>query len=285
MFHTILNRDIFCLPSQQVYRHAVVRNRTLDTSPHNHEFYEIVLLVSGNVRHILNESNHPLNIGDIVFITPSDIHLFPPNSRVSELLSFQVHAKEMERFFEAYGTRDMLTAADRTPFLHLEPGEVRSLVETYSRIVVLDDADHLRQYRILLGKIMQCYLTHENQGNSPIWLRMAVDQMGILQNAAEGVPAFLRLSNLSHAQLCRLMKKHYGMTPQQYIKNLRLNLAYEMIESTSLDFLTISMEIGYNSFSHFCTSFKEKYDISPSELRRQANLRFFPGASDTTDET
>lgn len=282
--HTVFCEQVFSSPSQPYYGHILVRNRPMSTELHDHEFYEIVLLVSGRTTHRLNETTHPMDDGDIMFICPDDVHQFEGYSAVTELLSLQVRVDEMERFMDVYGAREILSAPDRPPCLHLDTSEVHALSEIYSRMVVLDDGEHLSQYRILLGRIVQCYLAHAIQGNNPVWLRMAMDQMALPANAAEGVSAFLRLSNLSHAQLCRLMKKHYGTTPQQYVKNLRLNLAHERIVSTPTDFLTISMEVGYNSFSHFCTSFKERFGLSPSELRRRSYQRLFPGSPEDCDE-
>ena len=42
------------------------------------------------------------------------------------------------------------------------------------------------------------------------------------KNMAEGVTAMMRIANLSHAQLCRVMKKHKLQTPVSYVKEIRL---------------------------------------------------------------
>lgn len=258
--------DLFHPPHHQYYMHTVVRNRKLSPRRHSHEFYELVLMVSGRSVHRLNGQEHQLMAGDAVLMRPGDWHCFSEECMVSELLSLQIEAGEMGRFLVAYGEE----ALGETRCFHLEPNEVHALEETYRSMAGLDGADCVRQYRILLGQVMQCLLSHQMRGGAPLWMRFAMEQMAILPNAAEGVSAFLRVANLSHAQLCRLMKKYYGMTPQQYIKNLRLNLAYEMIQSSAKDILTIAMEVGYSSFSHFQTAFKEKYGVSPSQLRRQS---------------
>ena len=239
---------------------------------HAHTFYEIVLLISGTVTHKLNGNEQLLRDGDLVFISPGDTHQYCENSAEIDLLSFQITTEEVQRFLAAYD----LSAADISKSycpLTLSRTEVNSITDVSRRIIVQAQKDQSLVYRILLGKIIHCYLDRLLQGNIPPWLKTAMEQMNSVRYANEGVSALLRLSNLSHAQLCRLMKKHCGITPQQYIKDLRLSLAYQMIESTYDDFLSISMEVGYNSFSHFCSAFKEKYGLSPSALRRQALSR------------
>ena len=86
----------------------------------------------------------------------------------------------------------------------------------------------------------------------------------------EGVPALLRLSNFSHAQLCRIMKRMLDTTPQEYVIDLRLNLAFQMIQSTTLPLAAIAEQVGYSSLSHFITIFTQKYHITPSMLRKKA---------------
>lgn len=260
--------DMFQEVYHRYYRHTVVRRRMLSDRQHAHEFYEMVLVVSGGTLHTLNGTLSRLTAGDLIVMKPGDWHCFSENCFAEELLSLQIEPGEMARFLAAY---DMNGWPDtwQSHCLHLEISEVRAIEESYRYIACLDGEDHVRQYRILLGQIMQFVLAHDLQGSAPPWLRMAMEQMTHLANAAEGVPAFLRVASLSHAQLCRLMKKHYGLTPQQYVRNLRLNLAYEMIQSSTMDFMTIAMEVGYSSFSHFQTAFKEKYGLSPAALRRQ----------------
>ena len=255
------------------YSHIIAHNRKLLGDLHTHTFYEIFLLISGTVTHEFNGREQLLRDGDMMFLSPGDMHQYHENSLEIELLSLQIATEEMQRFLDAYDIHSIVSGAERLAFITLNRSEVRAITDISNRMVAQTREDQRILYRLLLGKIMHCYLNRALQGDLPPWLKIAMDQMRSVRNASEGVSALLRLSNLSHAQLCRLMKKHCGTTPQQFVKDLRLSLAYQMIESTDDDFLSISMEVGYNSFSHFCSTFKEKYGISPSELRRQMLIR------------
>lgn len=255
------------------YSYIMAHNRALSSSLHMHTFYEIVLIISGTVDHLLADVRHTLGDGDLVFINPYESHQYRESSPEIDLLSLQVSCEEMQRFLDTYQTGPMLGDPNRVRFITLSNADVRAISDLAARMMGRTANESLALYRMLLGRIMHCYLNWSLQGGVPSWLRMAMEQMRSVRNACEGVSAFLRLSNLSHAQLCRLMKKYCGVTPQQYVKDLRLNLAYQMIETTNTDFMTISMDVGYNSFSHFCSTFKEKYGISPSELRRQTFIR------------
>ena len=264
------------LPGDRPYFHSLIHNRALIRVVHVHEFYEIMLVISGTAHNTLNGREDILGAGDIVFITPSDVHQCGDSSAELDLLSLQIAVPEMERFLAAYGLGEMLCHPQRSRFFTFSASETRSISEVCGQMIAQSEVNVVRLYRIMLGRIMQCFLIHAMQENTPAWLRLAMEQMRSIRNAAEGVPALLRLSNISHAQLCRLMKKYCGVTPQQYVRDVRLGLACRMIEDSDTDFMTISMEVGYNSFSHFYGAFKEKYGMSPSELRHQASLRLQP---------
>ena len=259
---------------QDKYDSILVHNYGLYKSFHTHPFFEIVLIISGQARHRFNDTVYTMTAGDIIFMIPGDAHCFENHSSEIDLLSLQVSIDEMERFLTAYDMKKTMCGPQRTPAITLNPQITHELFQLGRQIHIRSEEERLEYYRILLGKILHCYLEHDTQEPVPIWLQVVMDEMTKLHNAAEGVPAMVRLSNFSHAQFCRLFKKHCGITPQQYVKNLRLNLARQMVESTKDDFMTISMNVGYNSFSHFCSSFKEKYGLSPSEMRKRVDRRF-----------
>ena len=65
------------------------------------------------------------------------------------------------------------------------------------------------------------------------------------------------------------MKKYYNMNSNEFIKNLRLEYAYNEIIMSKNHLMDISENAGYQSFSHFNQIFKKKYGISPSALRKK----------------
>ncbi len=261
-------RDLF--QGSLSYRHTLLHNRKLSAIMHDHTYYEIVIIVEGIVNHMLNGHLQTLRHGDFVFINPGDVHQYRGHTDMVDLISMQIKPDEMDRFLDAYGLQGVLTDRDRALSVRLPDSTVYAAFELQMRMLMQPEAYQQVLYRMLLGEIMQGYLSVTLESVIPSWLRIAMDHMKNVNNAAEGLPAFLRLTSLSHPQLCRVMKKYCGLTPQMYIKNLRLDLAYQKIVSTDSDFMTIAMEVGYNSFSHFCCSFKERYGISASELRRQS---------------
>ncbi len=73
--------------------------------------------------------------------------------------------------------------------------------------------------------------------------------------------------NYSTRQLGRKLKKSTGLTPVEFILELRLLKAYDLLKSRRYSTVNeVRYEIGIDSHSYFTTKFKERFGISPSEV-------------------
>ena len=71
------------------------------------------------------------------------------------------------------------------------------------------------------------------------------------------------LSGRSLSTFYRDFKLHTNMTPKQYLLNLKLEYAHNLLNKSDKSVSTISFEIGYENISHFIKAFKNKYNITP----------------------
>jgi AraC family transcriptional regulator, exoenzyme S synthesis regulatory protein ExsA len=75
-----------------------------------------------------------------------------------------------------------------------------------------------------------------------------------------------RLSGRSLSAFKRDFQEEFNTSPALWIKNKRLEYAILQLEKTHKNVSEISMEIGYESVSHFIKAFKEKFGITPGEV-------------------
>lgn len=75
------------------------------------------------------------------------------------------------------------------------------------------------------------------------------------------------LTNNSLASFKREFKKEYEDSPANYIKNRRLERAAEMLKVSEHSISEIAYDCAFNDVAHFSSSFKTKYNITPSEYR------------------
>lgn len=82
---------------------------------------------------------------------------------------------------------------------------------------------------------------------------------------------------VSRTHLHRKLKDLIGMTPSDYIRNIRLKRACELLRRGDIEVTQIAYKIGFTSQSHFSTHFKRYTGFSPSEYRSKAGCSDVPG--------
>ena len=72
-------------------------------------------------------------------------------------------------------------------------------------------------------------------------------------------------SFMSEVYFRKIFKKEYGISPQKYIINLRIETAVGLISSGYYSVKEIAYLSGYNDYKYFSTEFKKTKGMSPSE--------------------
>ena len=164
------------------------------------------------------------------------------------------------------------------PLFSLTVSELLSCRRAGERALATEQSDNPRLVRLLIGQFMsalslRCGRDISTANEPSETFRQALESMNKLDAAAEGMPAFLRLSNFSHAQLCRLTKKYLGKTPSGVITEIRMRFAWELVNGSELDLESVGERVGYRSYSHFCALFRKIYGQPPSAVRKKAIKR------------
>ena len=63
-------------------------------------------------------------------------------------------------------------------------------------------------------------------------------------------------------------KKRYGKGIKSYLRDIRMQKAQELLETSDLAIYRIARAVGYNHFGYFCREFKRLYHLTPKETRR-----------------
>ncbi|MBP1988488.1 AraC family transcriptional regulator [Paenibacillus eucommiae] len=74
--------------------------------------------------------------------------------------------------------------------------------------------------------------------------------------------------HLNANYLIRIFKEYKGITPFQYLQEIRLQAAYSYLSGSHLPIKEIVTATGFQSIHYFSRAFKQKYGVSPSEWRK-----------------
>jgi len=71
--------------------------------------------------------------------------------------------------------------------------------------------------------------------------------------------------NLSRSQLYRKIQALTNQTPSQFIHQVRLERANELLREGNLNVTQVAYEVGYSSQSYFSKMYQEYYGYSPKK--------------------
>jgi DNA-binding response OmpR family regulator len=89
-----------------------------------------------------------------------------------------------------------------------------------------------------------------------------------LRNAPT-VEELARLVGTHEKRLSRAFRDNLGQTAGEYIRDTRLKTAQRFLLDTAMSIGDIAEEIGFSTAANFATAFRERFDMTPSDWRRQ----------------
>lgn len=83
------------------------------------------------------------------------------------------------------------------------------------------------------------------------------------------VSQLAQMAGIDRSYFCSIFKQYQGVSPQQYILNLKISKAKTFLETTDVDVRYIADSLGYGDLFTFSHAFKQKTGISPREWRKR----------------
>lgn len=90
-----------------------------------------------------------------------------------------------------------------------------------------------------------------------------------LSNEQFGVSELAELMHMSRSNLLRKIKKDTQLSASQFIRQIRLEKAKELLDQTEMSISEIAFEVGFGTNSYFTKCFKDAYGYPPGEARKQ----------------
>ncbi|MDR7870252.1 MAG: Ada metal-binding domain-containing protein [Tissierellaceae bacterium] len=79
----------------------------------------------------------------------------------------------------------------------------------------------------------------------------------------------LKSLGLSQRRMIEIFRGEYGVTPSEYVTNLRLEEARQMLKNTNKEIIDIAYYVGFNALSTFYRLFKKNMGLSPAAYRKE----------------
>lgn len=243
---------------------------------HTHDFYEFTLVTSGMAHSEVNGQQSVLQAGQLQLLRPGDVHFkkkLPGCHMISLGFSAEVFDALLiylgENFDKQILYRHLLPPIvilsdyDLVYFSH----KIEALYQEFVRKEVVADFE----LRIILLEFIVRIIPHllsVSISPMPEWFSVLLQQMREPVLFVEGLSALQRLSGKSQSSLCKAFNKYLNISPTQYLNQLRIEYAAQLLTATTKSVLTIAYECGYETVSYFHRCFHKVYQMSPLQYRK-----------------
>ena len=106
-----------------------------------------------------------------------------------------------------------------------------------------------------------------------IILRPALEYIQINYSRAITLDEMASLCNISTSYFSKLFKKDLGDKFANYINKVRIKRAKELLQTTDMPILNISLDLGFEDCGYFIKVFKKLEGATPAVYRNEFNLR------------
>lgn len=267
--------------------------RTVPSHSHGSGSYEIHYVPKGYGRARINGRFYDILPGTLYVTGPHVEHAQTPHLE-DPMCEYCIYLKAEKRRrsqpvpgSEADGSGQLLSLLEKTPFwFGQDTHNVSPLVEDLFAELENRYTGYQLQVESLLRQILIRLIRNfeEKKGSgTPSGSLITTDKTAVIIE-----DYFLyEYRNLSLEELAvklglgtrqteRLLQKHYGKTFLQKKTEARMSAAAILLTDSSRSITSVAEALGYSSIEHFSSAFKNYYQVSPRQYRKEGAYHSFP---------
>lgn len=191
----------------------------------------------------------------------------PAPQRVYRALVLQIEPEIINEFFDRYSATFSVKPIHAAALLPPDEEIGQSLQRTIDTLVQTDHSDTLRKHRIIETLLLLAergYLFPP--GNALTWAERIRRLISQRPHAEWDVAALASACYVSPSTLRRRLAE-CGFTVAELVREVRLETALALLQSTTLPIGDIAQRCGYASHSRFSSVFQSRFGFLPSHLR------------------
>ena len=241
------------------------RNKTKDfVFPlHWHDFFELEIVVSGTGTQIFNGKEYPIRSGTVIFSTPSDQHEIHTKTTTEIIVvQFDEHAIEKDSIDTFITSNEHFFYIDDKNTFELIVKLAEYLKNCSSKCVAKIFSTIFTLLEPQKTNIVHSLKPHYTIQQAVVYLHSHFKESPRLKDVAS-------LFYMNQNYFCSLFKEATGKNYKEYLLELKLNYAKQLLNNTDWKVSRIASECGYSSHSLFTSEFKKHTSISPAQYRNQ----------------
>ena len=262
---------------------------TVDNTPPEHQhidFYEMVIVKSGNAKHLCNGQIHEISPGSIFLVAPKDKHTFLESQNLG------IYNVLFDKSFFRYFQPDLTCLSGFQLLFNLQPDSsnprdgIKVEDEYFPAIIRLAETmieeqklhnheDHGGQTALLISFLEIVLLlsrhSHWISGNDKLshiqslsCLVAALDKYYASDWTLDKMAKMAKMSVSGFRQEFKLLT---GKSPIDYLLNLRLEKSYILLHLPQYRVIDVAIKCGFGDSNYFTRQFKRRFGITPRILK------------------
>lgn len=248
---------------------------------HFHPEYQIGFVVSGSGTRVVGDDIRPIEPGEIILLGANLPHVWNfESSATGDAHAFVIHFRDdflgME-FFNKPEMRDIRLLLARASLGLAATGGMREQAEQILRKM----ADHEGFDRVLHLLSLLHLMAGSNEMETicssafqPVAAEIEIERLRRVCDYVQtdygsdiDRETAAALAHLSPGAFSRFFKRHTGKTFQEYVNEVRIGKAAQMLLEEELNVTQIALRCGYGDATAFNRSFRRIKEMSPSAYR------------------
>ena len=249
---------------------------------HFHPEFELTLTLNARGQRYVGDSLQNFESGDLVLVGPNQPHTWAASERPNEgepmlAIVMWFTSAWLERLVKGWPELAALErlSTEAARGMHFSPSTVKAVHPLMKSLRDLDPASRLPIVLQILTQLTRdqhvgLLATH---GFSPagekVQGRMArvLERLHLDPGNPPSAQALADEAALSLGAFHRFFKRHAGMTMLDYLAQLRIGIACQLLINTDRPIGVVAMEAGYGTAAHFNRQFLQRKNMTPKEFR------------------
>ena len=147
----------------------------------------------------------------------------------------------------------------------LKPQHPEVFINLFTRAIRATGFDRMADCYRLLAEAQRAFFPTPVPNKKLQAIRAYIDEN--FCNADLNIPDLAERFGTSQVYFRKEFKKHYGLTPIEYIKKRRLDLACQLLRTNLYTVAEVAIRSGFDSISYFSSEFHRHFGCSPRDYR------------------
>ena len=251
---------------------------------HGHTFMEIVLILAGEGVHLIGEKAVPIHAGDVLLIHPGISHGYDRTSTLGlvnlvydprKLSLPLLDGQQMPLFDRLFNPRPRVDEETLSlPLVHLDSGESAKLAGKINLLAAELNSSRpgrnflsLAIFMEIIAELCRSAEAAEKPVVSEFLIGDATRYMHEHLDEPIEVIGLPRVVSMSRRNFFRHFRNATGSTPREYLRDLRMHRALDLLRRTDLSVTEVALKSGFCDGNYLCRLCRELTGMTPRRFR------------------